>query len=355
MPFLDTAKIKREAIKALLRPLVRWRPLRHPLPGFSLIIGVPWALRHVLAANLRFVRKMDLTGLHHIHIVFDRTTKPGADAFMSEIRETFPSLPLQFQFHPWHAGSIVRAVNRSQFYASLNWVLGLQVCRTRYAIIHDFDLYPTDPNMFRAIVRALEERHLRFSGTEIRMDKEWYGIIDPPTIGSCELGIDVSWLRENSHPVDCFHRIKTIRGTRCRLDIFNYVQLRTPARALADNLGHHSYAHVVNLCSTYLRFTTGYMPASVAWRLPFLWYLEDLSAQDDKLRPVTQAMDRAQSATLDIHGLRVDFSGEHVTCSNVLRDRTRRMEKVLFGQPRSEVEDYVDSFERFLERFGDTS
>ena len=345
-------KIGRELIKAVLRPLMRWRPLRDPLPGFSIVIGAPWLLRHMLGVNLSFVRKMDLTGLDRIYIVFDRTPKPGADRFIDEVKRSFPELPLHFQFYPRLVGSLICAVNQAHFYASMNWVVGLQSCRTRYAILHDFDLYPTQANMFAEVVRAMQERSLRFSGTQIRMDDEWFGVIDPPTIGSCELGIDVPWLRGNSHPLDMFRKAITLRGTRCMLDSTNYVQLKTPARAVAETVGRHSYVHADNLCATYLEYTVG-RKYYLAWRLHMLWYLESLSGPEDKLHSITDAMRSADSSILAVDGHFIDFSGVSVTCSNVLRNMVQPMEKMLFGECRREVTTYVDEFESFLRRCGD--
>ena len=354
MPLLDVQNLKREIAKALLRPLLRWRPLKNPAPGFSLVLPAPWALRHILDVNLRFVQKANLDGLHRFHVVFDRVMQPGADEFIKEVRARFPDLPLEFQFQPRLAGSIVRLVNRSHFYANLSWTEGLGACTSRYAILHHFDLYPTDPDLFVKIIRAMQERGLHFSGMEYRMDKEWWDVIKPPTVGGNEMGIDLVWLRQNARPLDCWHRVVTINGTRCNLDGFNYVQLGTPHRALADGVGPESAVHVWNLVSCYLKYTSG-QEFNIAWRMHFLWYLESLSGQDQRLETVTEAMRQAQTPVLKIDDRpAVDFSQEHVTCSNVLRERLGRMEQTLFGQCRPEVTTYLRTFEQFLSQFGDT-
>jgi len=294
----------------------------------------------------------NLDGLHCFHVVFDRTKKPGADEFIEKVKAHFPTLPLKFQFHPRLAGTIVRLVNRSHFYANLSWTEGLGACTSRYAILHHFDLYPTDPDLFVKIVRSMRERGLHFSGMEYRMDDEWWGVIEPPFVGGNEMGIDMVWLRENARALDCFHKVTTIAGTRCNLDGFNYVQLRTTDRALADNVGPESAIHVWNLCSCYLKYTSG-QEFNIAWRMHFLWYLESLSGQERRLQTVTEAMREAHTPVLKIDDRpAVDFSHEHVTCSNVLRERLGRMEQTLFGQCRPGVIAYFREFERFLSRFG---
>src|SRR5215207_453290 len=139
---VDTRKLKRDAIKALLRPWLRWRPLDQPRDGFSIVLGVPWALRHLLPLNLQFVGRTDLGPLHRMHVVFDRVRQEGSEAFTASVAERFPRLPLSFGFHPPLIGHLVELVNQSKFYASMNWTLGLAQCETRYAVLHDFDLYP---------------------------------------------------------------------------------------------------------------------------------------------------------------------------------------------------------------------
>ena len=353
MPLLNVQNVKREIAKALLSPLLRWRPLKNPAPGFSLVLPAPWALRHILGVNLRFVQRANLDGLHRFHVVFDRTKQAGADEFIEKVRARFPDLPLEFQFQPRLAGSIVRLVNRSHFYANLSWTVGLGACASRYAILHHFDLYLTDPDLFVKIIRSMGKRRLHFSGMEYRMDDEWWDVIKPPMVGGNEMGIDLAWLRENARPLDCWHKVVIINGTRCNLDGFNYVQLRTPARALAEGVGSESAVHVWNLVSSYLKYTSG-QRFNIAWRLHFLWYLESLSGQDHRLQTVTKAMQAAQTPVLAIDGRPVDFSTEHVTCSNVLRDRVSRMEETLFGQCRPEVATYLHEFQGFLSRFGRT-
>jgi hypothetical protein len=116
-------QLKREVIKALLRPLLRWQPLEDLQPGFTIILGTPWQLRHLLAINLRFIARTDTRELQKIHVVFDRTPQPGGDVLIAETRAAFPHLPLEFRFHPPLSGHIVRAANQSKFYASLNFLI----------------------------------------------------------------------------------------------------------------------------------------------------------------------------------------------------------------------------------------
>ena len=347
---MELRKIRREALKTILRPILRWAPLREPREGWSIVLGTPWDLRHLLDVNLLFVSKADLTGLDAIHIVFDRTKRPGGDEFIAQMKERHPSLALEFRFHEALPGRLAQRIHQSKFYASMNWVTGIKACRTRYAVMHDFDLYPLDRSYFRRLVAAMPDNGWRFSGAEVT---RFSGLTDEDRIvGTWNLGVDVAWMRTHWSPVDCFHTVTQFNGRRVDFDAFSDIQSRTPARGLVPGLGVHSFAHVRNLCSTYLRFRKGEAP-NVVWRLHFLWYLEDLSGHAEHFREAVAAMRGATSPVLKVADYSFDFSRVHHTCSNVLRDELAMMENALFGGVRAQVTEYVGVFADFLERFGD--
>lgn len=346
---MDWQKLKRDVLKKILGPWLRWAPLENEAAGFSIVLGVPWALRHLLPVNLEFVQKTDVRKLHRIHIVFDRVAQEGGEQFAAKIRESFPRLPLTFSFHPPIPGRIVGRINQSKFYASMNWTLGLAQCETRFAVLHDFDLYPLVPNYFTSMVEALRDRHLRFTGLELT---HFDGLgSEHGLIGTWALAIDVTWLRQNFRPIDCFHAVEYIDGKRFDLDAFTFIESRTPERALVGVVTEKDAAHVRNLCSTYLRFSKG-ENVDVVWRLHLMWYLEALGGNTDRLAEVQRIMDGATRSRLEVGGTSVDFGGTHVTCANVLRDEIVPMERFMFGEVRPEALSYVDAFERFLWRFG---
>ncbi len=341
----------REAVKIALGRLLRWEPMAEPREGYSIVLGVPWDLRHLLNVNLRFLQSADISELRDLFIVFDRCEKPESRAVQLATRERFPELPIRFLHYPPVPGRIVERVNISTFYNSMNTVTALSHCTTRYAILHDFDLYPLDPEYFRRVIDTMESRELRFSGIELT---HFDGLTDDDAIiGTWCLGIDVAWLREHWKPIHCFHRSARLGGREMNLDPYSWIQTKTPKRALADGIDAGSCCHVRNLCSTFLRFTSG-RPFSAVWRLHYLWYLEELSGEKGKIVAVTRAMDAANSSTLTVDDRAIDFADTHVTCANVLRDELELMETALFGSMRSSTTEFVDAFARFLSRYGDS-
>lgn len=347
--FLDQQKFKRSILKLLLNPLLGWQPLTSYASGFSIILGVPWALKHLLPVNLHFLEKTDLNQLNRIHIVFDRVEQQDSEEFLKKIRVNYPKLPLTFRFHPTIAGRIVERINQSKFYASMNWTIGLGQCETRYAILHDFDLYPLAPNYFSSMFEAMLDRNLRFTGLEFT---HFDNLEDShKLIGTWALGIDVAWLRGHFRPIDCFHTVADINGQRFDLDAFTYIESNTQERDLVGTVTEKDMAHVRNLCSTYLRFSKG-ESFDVVWRLHLMWYLESLCGTPDRLPQLIQIMDRSTSSNLKVDNWTADFSNTHVTCANVLRKEIIPMEKFLFGNARPIVTEYIEAFERYLLKNG---
>lgn len=344
-------RLGREGVKFALRHELRWRPMENPLGGFSIVLGVPWDLRHLLPVNLQFVDQTNLEGLRDLFVVFDRRQREGGEELMRAVRERFPDLPITFLFYEPRPGRIIERVNISTFYNSMNTITALQRCRTRYAILHDFDLYPLDPEYFRRVVDSMGSRELRFSGLELT---HFDGLTDDDAIiGTWCLGIDVAWLRENWKPIHCFHRSARLDGREVNLDPYSWIQTKTPERALADGIDAGSCCHVRNLCSTFLRFVSG-DPFKPVWRLHYLWYLEELSGEEGKIDAVTRAMDAANSSILTVDDRAINFADTRVTCANVLRDELERMEGALFGSVRGETTEFIDAFARFLAQFGDS-
>jgi len=312
------------------------------------VLGCPWALRELLEVNLRFLSRQDQEGLRRVQVVFDRCERPGGEELAIELRAAFPDLPLTFRFLDPLAGSWVERLDRSKFYASLCWVTGLAECETRYAVLHDFDLYPLRPDLFRTLYAGMRSRGWRFSGSELT---HYDGLDDEDgLIGTWQLGIDLEWLRQHHSPLDCFHAVREVGGRAVDLDAFSALQAATPARGLVPDLSPGDFVHVRNLVSTYLKLARGSTTA-IAWRLHALWHLRSLTRDGaDLLEEVRQAMDQARSSWLEVRGQRVDFSGVHPTCANVLERDVVRLERALWGEVRDSARDYVAAFRSFLER-----
>lgn len=346
----DTAKqlralIGRDTVRLALRLLLDWPRDSDLEPGYSIILGVPWHLRHLTSVNLECIARTDQTHLRNIHLVLDRAA-PGP---LREIEESLTpqlrELPISFHCYSGLAGRIVEWSDVSTFYNGLNCITALQQISTSHAVLHDFDLYPLVPDYFERLYRQMVENDLRFCGVETtRFD----GLNDADLVlGTWGLGMDVGWLRSRFSPADILHRIRRVRGRPVSLDPFSDIQLTHKAkRALLTGGSPDDFCHVKNLCSSYLRFTTG-RHVTVAWRLHYLWYLESIHCGRD-LTTITDAMQKAVDLRLKVDDQEIDFTGTNHTCANVLESELTRMDSFLFDRPRPETLAFIAGFRRFL-------
>ena len=337
--------LRQQLVKASLWPLLRWEPLKDPKEGFSIMLGVPWDLRHLLDINLQFIAATDLEHLDAIHVIFDRARKDGYEALADAMHKKHPDLPLRFSHYPPMIGKIVERANSPNFYNATNCALALERVETRYVILHDFDLYPIQKNYFPAVYHALRDRDWHFCGLQ---HTHFSGLTSEENVlGTWCLGMEAARIRNQFNPLDIYHCVVPLNGRTVRLDPFSWIQLQSEHRGLCGTIDINACCHVTNLCSTYLALLKN-QPVKVAWRMHYLWYLEYLS-HARALEPIIEAMDAADASQITVDGRVCNLDDVQPTCANVLARDVSRMEEFLFGHVRPEVARYTEAFRRFLE------
>lgn len=343
--------VGRELAKAAIGALIDWPRTTGLTKGYSVILGVPWHLRHLLEVNLRFLARLDRQHLRAIHVVLDRTNRSELGRMEVSARAQYPQLPLKFSCYTGLAGRVVEKLDISTFYNSMNCVTALSEIDSCHAILHDFDLYPLRADYFERIYSQMVRDRLQYCGVELTC---FDGLTpEDQVLGTWGLGMDVEWLRRTHHPIEIFHTVRRVGDRVISLDPFSDSQMRPDARRAIVSLSTpDDFCHVKNLCSSYLRFSTGRW-VSIAWRLHYLWYLESLTGTRN-LAEVIHSMEHSEHGRIEIDGRVVDFGGTHPTCANVLRAELSRMDMFLFGEVRSEVVQYIDAFWTFLDGISDS-
>ncbi len=344
--------VGREVFKCALGPLLSWPRRAELQSGYSIILGVPWHLRHLLGVNLRFIAAADRQSLRAVHVVLDRANPQALAELRASIDRDWSGLPLKFHCYEGLAGRLVEWIDVSTFYNSMNCATALKAIDTTHAILHDFDLYPTRSDYFERIYRQMIDRRLHYCGVEFT-PFDGLSAADQ-VLGTWGLGMDVGWLRSTHRPIEIFHAVRRVKGRWVMLDPFSHSQLRKGTRReLVDGSDTGDFCHVKNLCSSYLRLSTG-RHVTIAWRLHYLWYLESLEGRQD-LSALSVDMDRSADGRLQVGERIVDFTGTSPTCASVLRGELLRMDQSLFGAVRPETATFVDSTERFLNRMTSAS
>ncbi len=345
-------KVQLGVVRGLLRTMLRWAHTTGDRPGYSIVLGVPWMLRGLLGVNLRFVQRCDLSDVDAIYLVFDRPAQGGMDDFIAETRAAFGDLPLVFDHHYPVSGRLVQRANNASLFACMNWTLGIRAARTRYVVLHDFDLYPTHEAYFRRLYDQLCSDKLHFTANELT---HFDGLTDKDNVlGTWSLGIDADWLRSNFKPVMCFHAVDKVGGRWTSLDGLTHIETKTDRRKLCETATRDHFVHVTNLCSVFLRYTSG-QGFDPVWRLHMLWYLQHLSGDSGPMTRATEALGAAETAGLVVDGRTIDFTGTHVTCGDALRERVEAMERSLHGEVSDDVAAYLEASARYFDRIGERS
>ena len=360
MPISIGTSISRETAKLALRPFLGWGDSPEPeqaIPGYSIVVGVPWLIRHLLPVNLHFVNLLELDNLVDIHLVFDRAPRDGAETLISELRTTYPHLPLRFHFFDRALGRIVEPINSAGFYCATAWCTGLRESRSTHVVLHDFDMYPLVPDYFERIYLTAVRQNLRFCGIDFLT---YDGITEQDRIVcTWSLGIDRQWLKQTHRLIDCYHGSRIHDGQLIHADPFTNLQLKTPPRDIVESWDRKPRSHVSNLCSTVLELVKDSKRVHVGWRLPYLWYLESVHLSDQELAEnadgLVRQMRSSRNGQLTIGPYSGDYSNVHASGSNSLKEEIEVMEIAVHSRVRPQIESVLTEFENFLLTHGDSS
>lgn len=335
-----------------MAPLLRWQqPHKQKIDAYSIIVAVPHVLKDLLPLSLRFIRHTMRANLHQIILCFDRPNFYHDEKLIALCNVNYPDLPLKFCYLPTASGLLATFIDRSKFYASLAWVTGLDECQTRYAIIHDFDLFPVLDRYFDHMYEILKSREMYVLGREWT---DFGGLQEADCIyGSWGLGLNVEWIVQSFRPIDCFHRIDNFKGTKIDFDPFCWIQSKTSRRCSIET-HDDDFVHFVNIVSTYQRWMTG-QKMQPEHCLHSAFYLLDLVGFGPGIKSITDKMLDARSGVFSIDDRIIDFSYTNIDCARVVDHKICRLEKLLFGFIRKPVIDYIREFYDFLQRHGGRS
>lgn len=337
--------LARAAANAAIGRTLSWPEGRLAQDGYEIIISAPWALRDIAGINLAFIERADLRGLRAVHLVFDRPQPPGGAEIAASLAADHRDLPLSVRFLSPAAGRVTRLARSSAVYHGACCLTALAHARSRRIILHDYDLYPVDRDIFTRIAERLDttevcgHEHTNFDG------------LTPADniLGTWNLGLDLEQLRGRFRPGDCLKARGVVGDRYRRLDPFTFIQSRTPRRALIPG-PRRVFCHVTNLGSTLTQLRRGDQPA-IAWRLHYLAYLRYLAGQPDSLRTLLSQMTVPNGPALTFEGYTIDFSATDPTCAGYLREDLKAMELCLYGRIQPEIEAFTAAFAEFLRRY----
>ena len=160
-------KCQRAVLRALLRPLIRWRPMAAAQEGCTILIGCTAPLARMLGATLAMLDRQQMPCVREVIVVVDRPAASIGFDVEHVMCERFPRLPLKFIFYTPLQARVLGLISWGWAYAWLSWAIGLAHTRTRYAFLQDFDAMLLRPDFIEERYRAIRERQVQYLGLRL--------------------------------------------------------------------------------------------------------------------------------------------------------------------------------------------
>lgn len=343
------ARVSREALRAIIRPLASWQPLDQPAEGYSLVIAAYAPLAEVLPANFELLARQDLTGLREVIVSMDAATSPELRKLEHLLAQRL-SVPTRVLYRSSAQAMTLRAINWGWVGCWLNYVEGLAACRTRWALLHDMDAMLLDEHFLaRRFARISARRGGNGDGHAAAkyLAVRWYegnGIVPDDRVGYVvNMALDVASLRLHHRPIDAFNRVGTLGDRRVEWDTLLWPQqLDRATEVMPVEDGHWVHPSQVASQHMYLRRYGHYKPDRPC-NLPWVPYLLDLAGQPDVLEAHRRALAESPSGRVPFLGGTIDFSGHTREQTRWTAKQMFRVEEAFHGQVRPEVRDYIDA------------
>jgi hypothetical protein len=281
----------RKALRARLRDLVRWEPARELTPGCTAVIGVCSSMPDVLLSNLTCLRDHSWPELREVIAVAD-TVPGGLDPDIErEAAAILGPIPLRLVYHSDHQHAVGRKLGLPYVYCWVSWCIGLGLCKTRVALLHDYDAL--------ILGDRLERRYHEFveSGAFIQGIR-WYdtnGVIPEDRLTTTfETFLDVSWVRRY-HPIRLFHDLGIVGGRSRDYDILLELQHNStpPEKRTVSSMAEADLVHPSQMVHQYTMFRRQPGGPLPSFSIPMIPFFESLHAGPDPLeRSIRQIRDR---------------------------------------------------------------
>jgi len=335
-------------LRLLLRPWVRWRPLRKPREGYSLVLGCAASLTDLLDANLMMVQRQRRDHLHTFHIVFDEPANDRLIHTANHLRRAFPDLPLRFHYFTPLQSKLLARIAWGWAYAWLSWCIGIRHADTRYVLIHDLDFLPLKQDFFLRRYRAIRDQRLHFLGMQHFAFNGFTA--EDGLLVSNQLMFDAVHVRSMHKPLDFFVKRGRLNRRPVYFDLTLYAQLFTDRRALLP-LRSLEMVHPSQMICQFTALLTqpDYQPHPRTSLLLIPYYLY-LGGHHAPLRDMSQHLHTPSAGRIRFFGRLLDISQQTPEHVRVLATMAYEVEQTLFGETRPEVRAYFDRLIKLVTR-----
>jgi hypothetical protein len=210
--------------------------------GYSILIPVPGDLPVFTHLALAGLARQNPEDRAEIIVIPDRITPELVSTFERSAARLPPGT---VRLAP--IGTKGRALQRMSGEPYLNHFLqvfhGINAARTKYALLHDVDLFINDVDFLARRYRECRDDDLAWLGVELAHDADWYeshGL--GPVLATWELMFELGWLR-TFPPWQVHGHDNQVNGDAHVFDTMDYPQVRTPAERRRLDEAPEAFVH----------------------------------------------------------------------------------------------------------------
>lgn len=343
------ATASRTLLRAAIRPLLRWRPLESPEPGYTVVMACNSLLSPMLGVNLRLLAGQKADNLRELILVFDRTPTAALSALAQQVRAMAPLLPIRFMYYSTRQFKVTSAIRWGWVYSWLSWCTGIGAARTRYVMLHDFDALLLRDNLLEERYAEIVRRQDQFVGTSFY---EGNGVESSDRLATTfELILDAAFVRERFRPIEIFNYVSMFRGRSVDFDTFLYAQTRHGRSSVAP-VAEEDMVHPSQMICQFTDQQRGRLPAIETNNLLLIPYFIYAGGDPEPLRRqhriLAAAMDGRGGRVVEYYGRPLDLSRLSMVHAQWLTKQAFRVERAVTGQVRDEVRVYFELIETMV-------
>jgi hypothetical protein len=221
------------------------------LDGYTILLPTPHDLPIFLKLALEIIKKQDLTHMREILIIPDWPSKKFS-RYYETLAAKHPTLPLRLinlTTADQLAWILTKSITTRHF---TQLIRGIDETTTKYAILHDSDLFLPPGNFLETQYKTCSERNLSVYGVEprlsmIREDRNTF-------VATWEMTFSIQWAKSFS-PAMHKGQISIIKGRRQEFDTTLLPQYLTDSNLIDYNANNHIFYHFRYVIATYRNMT----------------------------------------------------------------------------------------------------
>lgn len=271
----------RRVLRARIRDLVGWGSEAQLAHGCSAIIGMCSAMPDVLIANLTSLKDHAWPELAEVIVVADTVREGVSPEIVREAAAALDPIPLRMAFYSDHQAAVTQKLRISYVYSWLSWCIGLSLCKTRVALLHDYDAL--------ILSRRPADRYREFVRSSAFMQGIcWYsgnGVIPEDRLATTfEAFLDVEKVRR-FHPIRLFNETRIVDGRSFDYDTLldlQHNEIPTDRRTIAP-VAEEDLVHPSQMICQYTMFRRRPGAPLPCFSIPMIPFFESLHAGPEPL------------------------------------------------------------------------